>query len=216
MYRDLNRKLPPLFMLSVLLYGGLRVFILLTNFDAVAHHGYELYPMGCMAKDIIEGGGFPLRGYLETHAGGFLVTGIAAVPFYLLLGSNYLALKMVPFLFGVAVLGLLYFFLRTHFSPSTAALGAFLFALAPTTLTKHSVIAMGNHFEIILFIMLSLFSLYREDFATFGQDDVYDQSDAAGFINLFSLPLKVKALIDRENGALAELEVPDYSRFKRD
>ena len=53
-------------------------------------------------------------------------------------------------------------------------------------------------------------------FATFGQDDIYDQSDAAGFINLFGLPLKVKALIDRENGALAALEAPDYSSFKRD
>lgn len=62
----------------------------------------------------------------------------------------------------------------------------------------------------------SPFSLYREDFATFGQDDVYDQSDAAGFINLFGLPLKVKALIDMENGGLTPLATPDYSTFKRD
>ena len=62
----------------------------------------------------------------------------------------------------------------------------------------------------------SPFSLYREDFATFGQDDVYDQGDAEGFINLFGLPLKVKALIDMENGELAELAAPDYSHFKRD
>ena len=62
----------------------------------------------------------------------------------------------------------------------------------------------------------SPFSLYREDFATFGHDDVYDQSDAEGFINLFGLPLKVKALIDLEDGRAAELEVPDYSVFKRD
>ncbi|MBL7063746.1 MAG: argininosuccinate synthase, partial [Anaerolineae bacterium] len=62
----------------------------------------------------------------------------------------------------------------------------------------------------------SVFSLYREDFATFGQDDVYDQGDAEGFINLFGLPLKVKALIDMENGGAVELESPDYSVFKRD
>jgi argininosuccinate synthase len=62
----------------------------------------------------------------------------------------------------------------------------------------------------------SHFSLYREDFATFGQDDVYDQSDAEGFINLFGLPLKVRALIDREYEEAAELESPDYSQFKRD
>jgi len=62
----------------------------------------------------------------------------------------------------------------------------------------------------------SPFSLYREDFATFGKDDVYDQRDAEGFINLFGLPLKVKALVDRQNGALAQLKAPDYSHFKRD
>ncbi len=62
----------------------------------------------------------------------------------------------------------------------------------------------------------SPFSLYREDFATFGKDDVYDQSDAQGFINLFGLPMKVKALLDMENGWAAGLERPDYSRFKRD
>jgi len=54
----------------------------------------------------------------------------------------------------------------------------------------------------------SPFSLYREDFATFGQDDVYDQSDATGFINLFGLPLKVKALIDMKNKAQTDQEVP--------
>ncbi|MFO7742810.1 MAG: argininosuccinate synthase, partial [Anaerolineae bacterium] len=59
-------------------------------------------------------------------------------------------------------------------------------------------------------------SLYREEFATFGKDDVYDQSDAEGFINLFGLPLKVKALVDMENGGTADLVKPDYARFKRD
>ena len=62
----------------------------------------------------------------------------------------------------------------------------------------------------------SPFSLYREDFATFGKDNVYDQNDAAGFINLFGLPLKVRALIDMENGGEGGLEAPDYSQFKRD
>ena len=62
----------------------------------------------------------------------------------------------------------------------------------------------------------SPFSLYREDLATFGQDDVYDQRDAEGFINLFGLPLKVRALVDKQNGMLPGLQSPDYSDFKRD
>ena len=42
----------------------------------------------------------------------------------------------------------------------------------------------------------SPYTLYNEDFATFSRDEVYNQKDAEGFINLFGLPLKVKALAD--------------------
>jgi len=47
----------------------------------------------------------------------------------------------------------------------------------------------------------SPYSLYSEEFASFDEDDVYDQNDSAGFVNLFGLPIKVKALLDkaREN-----------------
>jgi len=41
-------------------------------------------------------------------------------------------------------------------------------------------------------------SLYREEYATFGEEDVYDQHDAEGFINIFGLPLKVEAILERE------------------
>lgn len=45
----------------------------------------------------------------------------------------------------------------------------------------------------------SPYSLYNEDFSTFGADEVYNQADAEGFINLFGLPLKVRALMNRKN-----------------
>jgi argininosuccinate synthase len=44
----------------------------------------------------------------------------------------------------------------------------------------------------------SRYSLYSEEFATFGEDAVYNQKDAEGFINLFGLPLKVKALMEEK------------------
>ncbi len=44
----------------------------------------------------------------------------------------------------------------------------------------------------------SPYSLYSEEIATFGEDDVYDQTDSAGFINLFGLPIKVKALLNEK------------------
>jgi argininosuccinate synthase len=44
-------------------------------------------------------------------------------------------------------------------------------------------------------------ALYDERFVTFGEDDVYEQSDAAGFIRLFALPNRVRAIKDRELAA---------------
>ncbi len=62
----------------------------------------------------------------------------------------------------------------------------------------------------------SEYSLYREDYASFGEEDVYDQSDAQGFIQLFGLPLKVEALLEIEGGGESRYRQPDYSKFKRD
>jgi argininosuccinate synthase len=57
-------------------------------------------------------------------------------------------------------------------------------------------------------------SLYREDFATFGEEDVYNQRDAEGFIHLYGLPLKVEAMVATEEGNTRTRQ-PDYN-FKRD
>ncbi|MBW1789649.1 MAG: argininosuccinate synthase [Deltaproteobacteria bacterium] len=99
------------------------------------------------------------------------------------------------------------------FTPLREALDAFVDSTqGPVTgvvrlkLYKGNVIPAGSK---------SPFSLYREDFATFGQEDVYDQSDAIGFIRLFGLPLKVRALNELPVSGM-DMPKPDYSRFKRD
>jgi argininosuccinate synthase len=46
----------------------------------------------------------------------------------------------------------------------------------------------------------SPYTLYDEEVATFDEDNVYDQKDSAGFINLFGLPIKVKAKLDAKRG----------------
>jgi argininosuccinate synthase len=62
----------------------------------------------------------------------------------------------------------------------------------------------------------SPYSLYREDYATFGEEDVYNQQDAEGFIKLFGLPMKVQAMLDIEGVRRGRHEEPDYSKFTRD
>lgn len=75
-------------------------------------------------------------------------------------------------------------------------------------LYKGNVMVMGRR---------SPYSLYREELATFGKDDVYDQSDAMGFINLYGLPIKVRTLIEMEDShEMTGYKAPNYSNFKRD
>lgn len=99
------------------------------------------------------------------------------------------------------------------FSPLREALDGFVDnTQGPVTGEVRFKLYKGN---ILVAGRKSPFSLYREDFATFGQEDVYDQSDAEGFIHLYGLPLKVRALNGLPVSGL-DMPQPDYSRFKRD
>ncbi len=44
------------------------------------------------------------------------------------------------------------------------------------------------------------YSLYSEEIATFGEDHVYNQADSKGFIELYGLPIKVQAKVNKTNG----------------
>ena len=82
------------------------------------------------------------------------------------------------------------------FHPLRKALDAFVNVTQETvTGTVKLKLYKGNCFPAGV---QSPYSLYREDLATFGKDEVYNQQDAAGFINLFGLPLKVRALMKQQ------------------
>ena len=79
------------------------------------------------------------------------------------------------------------------FSPLREALDAFVNQTQQTvTGTVRVKLYKGN---IISAGAKSPYSLYNEGFVTFGRDEVYNQKDAEGFINLFGLPLKIRALM---------------------
>ncbi len=77
------------------------------------------------------------------------------------------------------------------FTPLREALSAFVASTQQTVtgdvklkLYKGNIIDAG---------VSSDYSLYDEDIATFSEDEVYNQADSAGFINLFGLPIQVQA-----------------------
>ncbi len=82
------------------------------------------------------------------------------------------------------------------FTPLREALAAFVDKTQePVTGKVKLKLYKGN---IIKAGVWSDYSLYSEDIATFGESD-YNQQDAAGFINLFGLPIKVQAMVDQKN-----------------
>ena len=85
------------------------------------------------------------------------------------------------------------------FTPLRQALAAFVDATQQNVSGRVRLkLYKGN---IILAGRQSPHSLYRTDYVTFEDDDVYDQHDAEGFIRLFGLPLKVQALLSQEEAS---------------
>ena len=81
------------------------------------------------------------------------------------------------------------------YTPLRKALSAFVDTTQETVTGDVSLkLYKGN---IIPTSVTSPYSLYSSGMATFDEDDCYNQADSAGFINLFGLPLKVRALNDQ-------------------
>ena len=79
------------------------------------------------------------------------------------------------------------------YTPLREALSAFVDSTQQTVTGKVRIkLYKGNCTAVGI---ASPYSLYNEEFATFGEDAVYDQKDSAGFINLFGLPMTVNALM---------------------
>lgn len=84
------------------------------------------------------------------------------------------------------------------YTPLREALSAFVDATQRTVtgdvrlkLYKGNIINAG---------VVSPYSLYSEQLATFSKDEIYNQNDAEGFINLFGLPIKVRAIVEKQKG----------------
>ena len=83
------------------------------------------------------------------------------------------------------------------FTPLREALAAFVDKTQENVTGKVKLkLYKGN---IIKAGVWSDYALYSEELATFGEDEVYNQADAAGFINLFGLPIKVQAQVNEKN-----------------
>lgn len=142
---------------------------------------------GVGREDLVENRlvGMKSRGAYETPAGTVLVSALQELASLVLDREtlyirNQLALKYADLVYN-----------GQWFTPLREGLDAFVNSIIQTAtgevrvkLYKGQVTAEGRR---------SPNSLFSEKLATFGQDEVYQQADAGGFIRLYGLPLKVRA-----------------------
>ena len=83
-------------------------------------------------------------------------------------------------------------------TPLREALRAFVDESQKTVTGKDKLnLYKGNNIKAAVW---SDYSLYSEEIATFGEDNVYNQADATGFINLYGLPIAVRAKLNQKLG----------------
>jgi len=176
--------------------------------EAVAVNGEKLAPVELVTKLNEIGGrnGIGLMDMVENRLVGMKSRGVYETPGGTILYRAHQVLETLCLdrdthhykaLVAQQFADLVYF--GKWFTPLREALSAFVDKTQETVtgevklkLYKGNIINAGT---------TSPYSLYSEAFATFDEDEAYDQNDSAGFINLFGLPIKVKAILDQEREA---------------
>ena len=143
---------------------------------------------GCGRVDLVENRlvGMKSRGVYETPGGTLLLAALRELESLCLDRDSAHYKEVVAHKYAEMV------YFGQWFTPLRGALDAFVDSLmAPVSGDVRLKLYKGN---VIVAGRTSPNTLYRPDLASFTMGASYDQKDAAGFINIFGLPLKVKAL----------------------
>lgn len=149
---------------------------------------------GIGIADIVENRlvGMKSRGVYETPGGAILYEA------HSLLESICLDKETMHYKYGVGDKFADIVYNGQWFTPLREALSAFVDETQKTVTGEVKLkLYKGN---MIVQSITSEYSLYDEETASFGEDENYDQMDSKGFINLFGLPIKVKAQLDKKRG----------------
>lgn len=141
---------------------GLIFFYILVRLVFIATSPYSFYEEeqkpGSLGYDLLTGGlRMPFWGYLDSpHAGGSIFTALAAVPFYLVFGKNYLALKLTALAFSLIAFAVIYLYLFLLYSKKIVLPLFLFFVISTPHYLQKSMVHIGNIVEPILIILITL------------------------------------------------------------
>lgn len=141
----------------VLLFLLFRLAILLLAFDDVFTPGYELWPVGTTASQILQGlPALPLFEFHDSHSGGQVLSALLTAASFAAWGANAFALKLVPVGFALLTLVVTFLGVRRLAGRGPALLAGLLLVFAPAAFVDFTSANYGNHGEVVCFVALML------------------------------------------------------------
>ncbi|MCC7170592.1 MAG: glycosyltransferase family 39 protein [Planctomycetes bacterium] len=139
-----------------------RLVLLEWSFEALFTPGYELFPMGTLGLELLNGmPSLPVFEFHDTHSGGQILSALLSAAAFKLFGATYWALKLVPVFFAMLTIAFLYLFLERWYGLRAALIGSALWLFGPAAYVDYSTANYGNHSEVLAFVALTLFPLWR-------------------------------------------------------
>ncbi len=144
--------------LIVFIFLSLRLTYLTTSIESTSWNE-ELY-RGSIAREFLEGPHLKFWDYPADHYdGGSLWMGLLTVPIFAIFGASLFTLKLVPLLLAVLTLFLSLIVIQKIAGNSASLYACSLWALAPPTCIKLSLVNIGSHPESPLFLVWILLAL---------------------------------------------------------
>lgn len=144
----------------IILYLTVRLVILFLGTKEI--YGGDEICYGAVAKELIQGPVLPAYCFFPSnYSGGQYIMPFLMVPFFIVFGPSYLALKLASLLFPFSIFIILYLFLCKFFNLRVAFLTSILLILSPPSYTRMSFLAIGTHMESSLFTIIALYVFYK-------------------------------------------------------
>ncbi len=148
------------FVISLLIITlvGLRLLVLYSACNVVMS---EEGVRGILAKHILEGNNTQAHlSYIHLYGLGSVVSSFMAVPLFLLFGVSTISLRLVPLIFSIGILVILFTFTNKFFSRKVALLTSLLYIFSIPSYFRYSLYCVANHHDILFFDILIFFVFF--------------------------------------------------------
>jgi len=144
-------------MLIVIIFIIIRVLMLLVNQTLYIEEATR----GLISKHIIEGDDYSVFDYSHAFAGTIVLESFLTAPFAYLFGMSIITTRLIPIIFSLVLLIMLFLFLEKYFNIKVAYISSFLYIFSPPPFVASNLFDNNMHLMGIFFSFLMMFFFYK-------------------------------------------------------